>query len=30
LTVPCSAMLINVSFSINLRWRDSEVLLAGD
>jgi hypothetical protein len=29
-TVPCSAMLVNVPFvgSI-LRWRDSEVLLAG-
>src|SRR5215469_16596549 len=28
-TVPCSAMLIPVFLSIDLRWRDSEVLKAG-
>jgi len=27
-TVPCSAMLIPVFLSIDLRWRDSEVLKA--
>src|SRR5215469_346437 len=28
-TVPCSAMVISVFLSIDLRWRDSEVLKAG-
>src|SRR5215467_12936702 len=28
-TVPCSAMLIGCFLSIDLRWRDSEVLKAG-